>query len=119
MATSIATQNPTFHALSTDVPVGHKQVFVRGGYAGTVTTVTRCNTNYWAVSVRTVRGAFSGASVSSVTAQVWLHPASGRWVADYSQADGYVEIAESRDLLAALGLAIWSAGDRGHTAGRW
>jgi len=117
MATSIATQNPTFHALSTDVPVGHKQVFVRGDYAGTVTTVTRINHNYWGVTVREVRNAFSS-PVVGVSATVW-RDSNGQWVADYQDASTSVEITRAFVLRAALGLAIWSAGDRGHTAGRW
>lgn len=121
MIASIATQRPAFHALNVNVPVGHTQVFVASDYAGTVTTVTRVNTSYWAVTTREIKGAFSN-PVVGVSAHVWLDPAAGRYVADYPTTSGdfgAVEVSRCHDLRAALGVAIWSTTERGHALGRW
>jgi len=117
MTVSLPTRKPTFHALSAAVPLGHKQVFVRGYYAGTVTTVTRINRDHWSVTVREVRGAFRSPSVG-MSATVWLDT-NGQYVSDYWDDSQRIEIDRSDTLAAAMGMAIWSAGYRGHVAGRW
>lgn len=120
MTTSIRTQEPTFHSLRADAPVGRAaQIFTKADYAGTVVQVWHLNAQYWTVTTRELRNAFRN-PVVGVSAHVWYHGVTGRYVADYHTDDGRtVEIGSTRDPRAALGLAIMNTARRGHDAGRW
>ncbi len=120
MAASIRTQNPSFHSLRADAPVGRvPQIFTSADYAGTITQVWRHNTHYWSITTREALNAFSNPTLG-FTAHVWYDQASGQYVADYhSQRFGSVEITRTRDPLAALGAAITDTAERGHLAYRW
>lgn len=123
MATSIATQNPTFHAITGTQAIGHTQVSVRGDYANTVTTVRRQNQDYWLVTVRQAKDAFRGpgARGHQRTTLVWKDE-DGSYVCDYwapSVSQEPIEAGRSWTLRAALGVAISSAAERGHQADLW
>lgn len=122
MATSIATQAPTFHAITGTQPIGHTQISVRGDYANTVTTVRRQNTDYYLVTVRQAKNAFAGAGARvQRTTLVWKD-GDGSYVADYwdtARCDQPIEAARSWDLRAALAVAIGMAAERGHQDGLW
>lgn len=117
MATSIATQNPTFHAITGDEPVGSTKIIVRGDYANTITTVHHINVDYWTVTVRPVKDAFRKPQ-NGKSAQIW-RDRDGSYVTDYWDRSAPVEAARSWDLRAALGVAISSAAERGHQDGLW
>lgn len=123
MVTSIATQAPTFHAITGTQAIGHTQISVRGDYANTVTTVKRMNTDYYLVTVRQAKNAFATWPAVAVTrsARVWKDT-DGSYVADYwdtARCDQPIEAARSWDLRAALAVAIGSAAERGHQDGLW
>ena len=115
MTTTLPTQAPSFHALTGNQPVGQTQICVRAEYAGTMTSVKRLNTWYWAVTTRSVRNAFRSPEPGA-SAAIWFDRAdgSGRYVVDYWTRAGYpIEAGRARSLQAAIGIACDS------TATRW
>lgn len=124
MAASIATARPNYHHITGEQPVGHTQIAIAGDYAGTITKVKRTNTRYWAVIVRTARGAFGSNPHPGMACQVWFDESTVEFVVDYwSEKDWSdnqpVEAGRSHTLRTALGIAIDSAAQRGHQAGLW
>jgi hypothetical protein len=113
MNATLATQNPTFHALTGEQAVGRTQIAAQADYAGTITSVTRINTTYWSVTTRTARDAFSAPKLGASCA-IWAAE-DGRYVVDYyDTADGgLVEVDRTHSLQAAIGVAASS------TAQRW
>lgn len=122
MATSIATQAPTFHAITGTQPIGHTQITVRGDYANTVTTVRRQNEDYWLVTVRQAKNAFAGSGARVLRTTLVWKDTDGSYVADYwdtARSEQPIEAGRSWTLRAALGVAISSAAERGHQDGLW
>lgn len=119
MNTTIATQSPNFHGLTGNQPVGQVQIAVAAEYAGTITSVTRINTAYWAVVTRNVRDAFRGPALAGLgySARIWFDSSEQAYVVDYWDGDVFAnqptEAGRARSLRAAIGIAADS------TAQRW
>lgn len=106
MNTTLATANPTFHALTGAQPVGQTQVATMAEYAGTITTVKRCNDTYWTVATRDARNAFRGPwNARGMSAQIWMDPTTMQFVVDYWDNNVCVEADRTRTLAAAIGVA--------------
>jgi len=113
MTATLATQAPSFHSLTGTQPVGQAQVAVASDYAGTVTVVTRENTSYWAVNVRSAVNAFVPAKrEQGKTITIWFDQNEGRYVADYHTHGEYVEVDRTQSLRAAIGVAVTVAAQR-------
>lgn len=113
MTTTLATQAPSFHALTGTQPVGQTQVARASEFAGTVTTVTRENDSYWAVNVRSAVNAFVPAKrEQGKTITIWFDQNEGRYVADYHTHGEYVEVDRTQGLQAAIGVAVTVAAQR-------
>lgn len=116
MTATLTTQAPSFHSLSGTQPVGQTQVAVASEIAGTITTVTRTNQQYWTVNVRSVRNAFVPAKrEQGKTVTIWLDGAEGRYVVDYwggQYGNESIEADRTRSLKAAIGVAVTVAAQR-------
>lgn len=111
MTATLATQAPSFHSLTGTQPVGQTQVARASEFAGTVTMVTRQNSQYWTVTVRSVVNAFVPAKrEQGKTITIWFDGSS--YVADYHTHGEYVEVDRTRGLRAAIGVAVTVAAQR-------
>lgn len=106
MTATLLTQNPTFHALTGTQKVGRRQISVATDYAGAVTVLYRAAEEYWVVTTRNARNAFTTDSESGTNAAIWRDRAEGRYVIDYVDSYGVrVEAGRTRGLGAAIGVA--------------
>jgi len=113
MTTTLAAQAPRFHSLTGTQPVGQTQLATMSELAGTVTTVTRQNVQYWSVNVRSARDAFVPAKrEQGKTVNIWFDSNEGRYVVDYWQVGASVEADRTRSLQAAIGSAVTVAARR-------
>lgn len=113
MIATLPTQSPTFHALNGRQAVGRRQIAVAGEYAGAVTVLYRSAEEYWVLTVREARNAFTTNSEVGSTVTIWRDRAEGRYVVDY--VDNYgdrVEADRTRGLGAAIGAATSVAAER-------
>jgi hypothetical protein len=112
----ITTAAPKFHALTGTQPVGQTQIATMAEYAGTITTVTRKNDDYWVVVTRDARNAFRGPwNASGTNAAIWRDSTTLEFVVDYwaPELGGFVEADRTRTVAAAIGVATTV------TAQRW
>ena len=106
MNATIPTARPNFHALTGTQPVGQIQITVLAEYAGTITTVKRCNETYWVVGTRDARNAFRGPwSARHRSCAIWQDGRTGAFVVDYWDAGTNIEAGRTRSLQAAIGVA--------------
>lgn len=114
MTTTFTTANPAFHALTGVQPVGQTQVATMADYAGTITTVKRCNDTYWVVVTRSAVNAFRGPwSAMGTSCAIWMDPTTMEFVVDYWDGPTNIEADRTRTLRAAIGVAVTV------TAQRW
>lgn len=97
---------------------GSMNMYLDPEYAGTVAHVVRQNVHYLGVTVAAT--ANWRTTPFRAHAAIW-RDVTGQWVVDYRDLGdgGYVEVDRTRDLLAAINVAVWSASERGHVAGWW
>jgi hypothetical protein len=93
------------------ISVGRRAILPGAELAGTVTSVSRINQGYWAVTMRTGKDAFRNPAIG-VSASVWIAQ-DGQFMVDYWMRDGRpCEAGQCRTLEAALGVAIDSCARR-------
>jgi hypothetical protein len=104
--------------------IGRSAILCSPDFTGTVVRIKRENEGYFSVAVREVQGAFSGIGQpvrAAVVSQVWFDSADGCWVVDHREGHDPNSIEDDRtySIGAALGVAMSTAAQRGHEAGRW